>query len=84
MVPYRVKYQSIWQMEHESKAEVNSLLSTEMLGSWRTSVIGVVKGKTEKKWKLVFVIVTKLSAERMMLFVLLVHSRSCLQTFSPR
>ena len=30
----------IWKMEHESTAEINSLL-TEISGIWRTSVIGV-------------------------------------------
>ena len=35
------------KMEHESTVEINSLLLTEISGSWRASVIGVVKVKTK-------------------------------------
>ena len=37
----------IWEMEHESTAEINSLLSTEIPGSWRASIVEVVKVKTK-------------------------------------
>ena len=33
----------IRSMEHESTAKTNSMLVTEILGSWRISVIGVVR-----------------------------------------
>ena len=33
----------IWKMEHESTAETKSFLSTEISGSWRALVIGLVE-----------------------------------------
>ena len=61
----------IWKMVHESTAE----LVSEISGSWRTSVIGVVKAKTKKILRKLFLLLFPSCRERMMLFALLDHSK---------
>ena len=66
----------IWKMEDESAAEINSLLSTEISGSLRTSLIGVVEVKTKKIKEVFFLLSLQSCRQRMMSFALLVHSKS--------
>ena len=52
----------IWKMEHESTAEMNSLLLAEISGPLGTSIIGV-GGRSKNKnnfREIIFVIVTEL------------------------
>ena len=70
-------------MEHESTAKINSLLVIKILGSWKTSVIGVVEVKTNKKIGILFLLSLPSCRQRMMLFALLAHSKSCLRKLSP-
>ena len=56
----------IWKMVHESTAE----LVSEISGSWRTSVIGVVKAKTKIMLGELFLLLSPSCRERMMLFAL--------------
>ena len=76
----------IWKMGHESTAEINSSLSTEILGSWRTSVIGVVEVKTKPVLGKLFLLSLPGCRQRMVLFAQLVLppkvvSKSGLQKF---
>ena len=68
---------------NESTAEINSLLLTEISGLWKTSVIGVVEVKTKIIFWELFLLSLPSCRQRMMLFALLVHSKSCLQKLSP-
>ena len=68
----------ISKMEHESIAETNSLLSTEISGSWRTSVIRVAVVKTEIILGDLFLLSLPSCRQRM-----LYHVRDSLQTLSP-
>ena len=69
----------IWQIEHESTAEINSWLLTEISGSWRTSVIGVVEVKTKIILGKLFYLSLPSCRQRIMLFALLVHAKNCLR-----
>ena len=69
----------IWKMEHESTAEINSLLLTEISESWRTSVIGVVEVKIKMTLGKMFLLSLPSCGQRMMWFALQVHSKSCLR-----
>ena len=58
-------------MEHESTAEIDSLLLTEILGSWRTSVIRVEEMQTKIILETLFLLSSPSCRQRMMLFALL-------------
>ena len=64
-------------------AEINSVLLTEISGSWRTSVNGVEEVKTKLILRKLFSLSIPSCRQRMILFALTAHSKSCLQTFSP-
>ena len=68
---------------NESTAEINSLLLIEIPESRRTSFIGVVEVKTKMTLGKLFLLSLPSCRQRMMLFALLVHYKSCLQKLSP-
>ena len=72
-----------WKMEHENTAEINSLLLTEISGSWRTPIIGMVEIKTQIILGKLFLSPLPSCRQRMVLFALLVHSKSCLRKLPP-
>ena len=69
----------IWKMVDESTAE----LVSEISGSWRTSVIGVVKAKTKRILRKLLLLLFPSCRERMMVFALLDHSKRFLRRQSP-